>query len=120
MDFPFKTDGCSAGMSTAWRLLFGHPPPWEGHCVAHDERYWAGGTAAARRHADAILFADMARMGHPVWARIMWLAVRAGGHPLLPFPWRWGYGWKFPASYGRFVEDGSLKARSDQAAVGPK
>lgn len=99
MDYPFTTDGCSAGMSAGWKLLFGQLPPWQGHCVAHDRLYWAGGSAAERRRADAILFAEVAAMGHSVWAWIIWLAVRVGGHPLLPFPWRWGYGWSYPSFY---------------------
>jgi hypothetical protein len=37
--------------------------------------------------------------GHPIFAFLMWCAVRIGGHPLLPFPWRWGYGWKWPNGY---------------------
>jgi hypothetical protein len=24
---------------------------------------------------------------------LMYFAVRAGGKPCSPFPWRWGYGW---------------------------
>lgn len=49
----FKTDGCSGGMSAAWRVaarLFpsfedthGDLPPWEGCCVTHDHAYHAGG-----------------------------------------------------------------------------
>jgi hypothetical protein len=27
------------------------------------------------------------------------LAVRVFGHPLLPLPWRWGYGWRWPRGY---------------------
>jgi hypothetical protein len=29
----------------------------------------------------------------------MYYGVRVGGHPLLPFPWRRGYGWDWPYRY---------------------
>ncbi|MCC7348845.1 MAG: hypothetical protein IT538_15760 [Variibacter sp.] len=99
-DYPFTTDGCSGGMTAAWRLLLRRDPPWNGCCVDHDRLYWPGGTAAERRSADAKLRACVAARGHPVWAWAMWAAVRLGGHPLLPFSWRWGYGWKYPRPYG--------------------
>lgn len=100
-DFPYTTDGCSGGMSALWRLACGTPPPWEQRCIEHDRSYWRGGTACDRRRADAILLSQVARKGYPVVAIIMWSAVRLGGHPLLPFPWRWGYGWKYPRKYER-------------------
>lgn len=79
-------------MSEAWRKLFGHNPPWEGCCVTHDRAYWAGGTWYERWKADAQLFKCVKANGHPVWAAIMWAAVRLGGHPAFNFGWRWGYG----------------------------
>ena len=49
----FVTDGCSGGMSTAWRKAtvtfpsladrHGENPPWEACCVAHDRIYHTGG-----------------------------------------------------------------------------
>lgn len=99
MDFPFTTDGCSGGMSRAWRAVFRRPPPWEGCCVAHDFEYHPGGTKEDRRKADRELMAAVVLNGHPVIAFFMWLAVRVGGHPLLPLPWRWGFGWRWPRGY---------------------
>lgn len=99
MDYPFTTDGCSGGLSFAWRLLFRMPPPWEKCCVAHDRVYWRGGTAAERRAADRAFLACVRKKRHPVWGLLLWAAVRVGGHPLLPLPWRWGYGWKYPRPY---------------------
>ncbi|QNM94931.1 hypothetical protein [Chitinimonas koreensis] len=96
---PFTTDGCSGGMSWIWRRVLRRRPPWEHACVSHDLAYWRGGSAADRRHADAMLAARVCMNGHPVWAFTMWLAVRIGGHPLLPTPWRWGYGFPYPTSY---------------------
>jgi hypothetical protein len=56
---PFKSDGCSGGLSAGWDLLaqalpqlarrHGDQPPWQQCCVTHDQAYHAGGG----RHADA-------------------------------------------------------------------
>jgi hypothetical protein len=99
MDYPFTTDGCSGGLSFTWRLLFRSETPWEECCVDHDRLYWRGGTAAERRAADRAVRACVREKGHPVWAVLLWAAVRVAGHPLLPLPWRWGYGWKYPRPY---------------------
>jgi hypothetical protein len=98
-DYPFTTDGCSGGMTLLWRLLFARVPPWEGSCVEHDKWYWRGGSAATRRMADRELMASVTKRGYPFAAFLMYYAVRLGGHPLLPLPWRWGYGWKYPRGY---------------------
>ena len=89
---PFKTDGCSGGMSWAWRRFAGRPPPWEGYCVWHDHEYWRGGTRWDRLEADRDLAGSVRRIGHPVWAVLIYIGVRIGGSPLWPFPWRWDYG----------------------------
>lgn len=68
-------------------------------CEAHDAAYHPGGTAAARVIADAELSAEVAKLGQPLLARLMFIGVGIGGHPLLPLPWRWGYGWKWPRGY---------------------
>ncbi len=99
MDYPFTTDGCSGGLSFAWRLLFGTATPWEDCCIEHDRLYWCGGTAAERRAADRALLKCVRNNGHPGWSLALWAAVRIGGHPLLPLPWRWGFGWKYPRPY---------------------
>jgi hypothetical protein len=99
MDYPFTTDGCSGGMTTAWRLILRRDPPWNDLCVEHDKVYWRGGSAAERRAADRALREAIALRGYPVTAALMWAAVRIGGHPLLPLPWRWGYGWRWPRGY---------------------
>ena len=94
-----KYDGCSGGMSDAWRKVFKHRPPWESCCDAHDQPYAKGGTAKERADADLQLMLCVARNGHPLWAVTMWVAVRVGGHPLLPTPWRWGFKQKYPSRY---------------------
>lgn len=89
---PFATDGCSGGMSWAWRTFAGKPPPWEGACIHHDRAYWMGGNPARRLRADRELRRSIHARGHPVMAEAVYLAVRAGGSNLWPFSWRWGYG----------------------------
>lgn len=98
-DFPFTTDGCSGGMTWCWRKIFRRDPPWNDLCVVHDRAYWQGGSAMQRRVADRQLMAGVTLRGHPIFAFLMWSAVRLGGHPLLPTSWRWGYGFKYPRPY---------------------
>ena len=65
---PFRSDGCSGGMSQAWSYLSenlpefaryaGNKPPWEHCCVEHDRHYWRGETENGfrkRKQADADL-----------------------------------------------------------------
>lgn len=89
-----KYDGCSGGMSKAWRLLFRKAPPWEHCCDIHDQPYAKGGTKLERKIADQRLRVCVANNGHPVWAFLMYYAVRIGGVPWLPTPWRWGFNTK--------------------------
>jgi hypothetical protein len=67
----FVTDGCSGGLSTAWRsiaetfpeIATAHDtdPPWESCCVAHDRIYHsAGGATDAVQSYDLRLAADEA------------------------------------------------------------
>lgn len=98
-DFEFTTDGCSGGMTMVWEFVSHDPPPWNHLCIEHDRKYWRGGSAADRRKADAELLAGVALNGHPIFAILMWLSVRPGGHPFLPLPWRWGYGWRYGRGY---------------------
>ena len=96
---PFVSDGCSGGLSWVWRRVYHVPPPWEGACVDHDRRYWRGGTPAERLDADRELRERIAGTGHPAIARIAFWAVRAGGHPWWPLPWRWNFGRPWPEGY---------------------
>lgn len=70
---PFKSDGCSGGLSAGWALFssvfpalaerHGNHPPWERCCFKHDQLYHTGGARGedadasfeARRIADARL-----------------------------------------------------------------
>ncbi len=88
--YPFTTDGCTLSPDCTWQTC----------CVVHDMEYWCGGSAADRLSADARLQSCVAEHGGGRHlARLMYWAVRAGGHPLLPVYWRWGYGWSWPHNY---------------------
>jgi len=89
---PFKTDGCSGGMSWLWVHVFHRPTPWEDKCEKHDYAYWMGGTAMQRKRADIALAAGVAKAGYPLVGALMYYAVRVGGVPWLPTSYRWGYG----------------------------
>lgn len=112
-DKDFTTDGCSGGMSALWRRLFKKNPPWEGCCVEHDRPYWKGGAREQRKDADQRLMQCVARRGHPIWAALMYAAVRVGGHPYLPLPWRWGYGYKWPRGYTQSGDVGERRPTSE-------
>ncbi len=78
---PFASDGCSGGMSAAWRVAtsafpvlaqrHGEHPPWESCCTEHDRLYHSGGpldadaqaSFAARRAADEQLHRCVIRIG---------------------------------------------------------
>jgi hypothetical protein len=65
---PFKSDGCSGGLSAGWAFvaatlpavakLHGNRPPWEHCCVTHDRAYHVGGASGA--DAKASFFARRA------------------------------------------------------------
>lgn len=101
----------------AFKQKFGDKPPYEGCCVVHDRAYWRGETKNGydkRLHADKTLQLCVAKYGKThrdefarefhlapetietnfkIVAALMYRAVRAGGLPCTPLPWRWGYGW---------------------------
>ena len=102
---PFETDGCSGGMSAAWQFFRGRPTPWEGECIEHDRAYHPGGSRAERLAADRKLRGAVAERDHPKTAAVMYYAIRLGGHPWWPLPWRWGFGYRWPRGYaGRPLE----------------
>jgi hypothetical protein len=101
----------------AFKKNFGDNPPWESCCVTHDRAYWAGATSRGfekRREADRAMWQCVREFGQThsnefsqrfsidrniieqqfaITAELMYRAVRVGGQPCTPLPWRWGYGW---------------------------
>lgn len=92
-DFPLYTNGCSGGLSWAYRLAFGRDISCEHCCDMHDLLYTLGGLEGTRKEADQQL-RDCARKAGSFpggwkgicrkavrWARAwaMYAAVRACG-----------------------------------------
>lgn len=105
MDYKFTTDGCSGlfmkAVHTYWKLTgrLDFAEKVTGLCAIHDTAYWAGGTRLERIEADLILIRGVAALKRPFLARMMFIGIGIGGSPYLPFPWRWGYGFKYPRGY---------------------
>ena len=92
----FTTDGCS-DFPDGTRS---HKDLWHQCCVAHDLKYWAGGTFDERLQADLELRACVKAVGQPAIADLMLTGVRVGGSPWWPTSYRWGYGWPYTHGYG--------------------
>ena len=103
---PFTTDGCSVSPDGDWLDC----------CITHDLAYWCGGTSEERKLADEALKACVARVS-PARAPFMWLGVRMGGAPWMPAPWRWGYGWDYPAGYANPARAGTREDSSKSVPV---
>jgi len=65
-------------------------------CLAHDWEYWKGGTRQDRAKADRAFRECVKKTKHGWLAWSRWFGVRIGGLGVLPTPFRWGYGWKWP------------------------
>ena len=96
------SDGCSGGMSAMYaRMTFLHKNNnrklrWHECCVIHDEAYYYGGNKQEKKQADKALSQCVtAVIGHKFLGKAMQLAVKVGGSPHLPTPYRWGYGEDF-------------------------
>jgi hypothetical protein len=95
---PSDSDGCTI-ISRPYNKIRGKNLPQRSCCDKHDEAYWYGGTHEQRLWADTKLRDCVAALGDNelerilFWfiAQIMYYAVRVGGSPKLPFPWRWRY-----------------------------
>jgi hypothetical protein len=100
---PFVTDGCTGFLEGPEA----RPNQWHHCCVAHDLKYWAGGSHAEKRAADRELHRCVAQtgidIGRPYGAAIiadlMFAGVKVGGSAYLPTPWRWGFGWEAIRGY---------------------
>jgi hypothetical protein len=88
---PFRFDGCSFFPDGDWRDC----------CQTHDYAYWCGGSAADRALADDALNECVAEKKGLLLGGLMWLGVRAGGHPAVPLYFRWGYGHEYSGSYAK-------------------
>lgn len=83
----FKGDGCTLFPDGNYREC----------CDRHDRDYYRGGTAEERKESDKRLYRCV--RGKKGWqnelaAPVMYVGVRMFGVPLLPTPFRWGFGQK--------------------------
>ncbi len=99
---PFTSDGCSSAPNT----IFGESLMQ--CCVAHDLKYWKGGTEIQKFRADIGLFRcvrEKTKNSLPLLADVYEAAVDTFGGPVYlgglnnPFSWRWGYGWQKPREF---------------------
>lgn len=104
---PFTTDGCSSFPDGT----INDKTLWIDCCIRHDLAYWRGGTHEERLAADLALEQCVAKLGEPDIAKLMLQGVRAGGSPLLPTPFRWGYGWPFPRDYKALTKEEIAQVR---------
>lgn len=88
---PFVTDGCSLWPDGVWVDC----------CVEHDIPYWCGGSPEARLEADRRLRACVSDASNGAAGWLMFIGVRAGGHPVWPTPWGWGFGHPWSGGYSR-------------------
>ena len=100
--FPFASDGCSVSPDGSWVDC----------CVLHDIRYWCGGSPEDRSYADRELRECVSEKGYgETHGLITELGVRVGGHPVLPFRWRWGYGHPYSFGYSSDQKGSIIKNR---------
>jgi hypothetical protein len=96
---PENSDGCTV-LSWVYIKLTGKKLPFRQCCVDHDEDYWYGGSRRMRRESDARLRrcvfnhnngTVLGKLFYGLLSWGMWAAVRIGGSPKLPTPWRWKF-----------------------------
>jgi hypothetical protein len=110
----FVTDGCSDFPEGTAR----HKNLWRKCCIAHDLKYWAGGTYDERLQADIELRACVKSVGEPAIAELMLAGVRVGGSPWWPSSFRWGYGWPYTHGYRALTPEEKELVREKKARQG--
>lgn len=113
----FASDGCSLFPDGT----MGDRAKWCECCLRHDIAYWRGGAEQERKTADEALRACvLERTGDKALAETMYLGVRAGGHPVFPTWYRWGYGWTYGRGYKPLTMQEQHKVREKQDDYGSK
>ena len=111
---PFTTDGCSDFPDGTPS----HKQLWRKCCIAHDIKYWAGGTFDERLQADLELHACVRSVGEPAVADLMLAGVRVGGSPWRPTSYRWGYGWPYTNGYRALTPQELDQVREQKKTMG--
>jgi len=84
----FTTDGCTLSPNSFFGIEL------VDICIEHDMKYWAGGSKDERLSADLDL-RDGVNSRVMLLGEIYYWGTRIGGHPIIPMPWRWGYGFDY-------------------------
>lgn len=105
----FETDGCSAYPDGN---PFTSTHEWLHCCIAHDMRYWIGGTLEQKKFADEELGKCIEAETTPGHGDLMEAGVAIGGSAHFPTGWRWGYGWNRLMPYQKLSSKNILKATS--------
>jgi hypothetical protein len=103
--YAFKSDGCSVAPDFNFTQC----------CLEHDKAYWRGGTCAERRAADQALKRCITENGHGFMSNVYYASVRLFGGPVMPAPWRWGFGWPYGMGY---VSADNCKEVHESAVIG--
>jgi len=107
----FISDGCSLFSDGTIR----DRAKWCECCLQHDIAYWRGGGEQERKAADEALRACVfERTRDKALSETMYLGVRAGGHPVFPAWYRWGYGWTYGRGYMPLTEQEQQQVREKQ------
>lgn len=109
------TDGCSDFPDGTPA----HNDLWHKCCVAHDIKYWAGGSYEDRFKADLDLRMCVQSVGESVIADLMLVGVRVGGSPWWPTRFRWGYGWPYTKGYSELTldEQGQVQKQKEKQGL---
>lgn len=81
---PFTTDGCSAWPESSIQSC----------CLRHDIDYWCG--VGDRQKIDDSFRRCVWKTKGRAYANVAYFGVRLGGGRFMPFPWRFGYGHRWP------------------------
>ena len=93
--YKFTWDGCSA-LSALLELLNMSNAPFEKECFIHDYAYWKGGPYNLRKEADLRLYNYLIDNNYnSLLSKIIYYTIRIFASSNMPFPWRWGYGYKY-------------------------
>lgn len=110
----FSTDGC-----TLWPEGFNAESNWSACCVRHDVDYWCGGTAEERVTADNT-YRECVKQKNGMMGVLMFYSSRLLGHPMLPTPWRFGWGHnEYPRGYEPKSSSGTNTDKNDAASTTP-
>ncbi|MBC99231.1 MAG: hypothetical protein CME63_15925 [Halobacteriovoraceae bacterium] len=102
----FETDGCSAYPDGN---PFTSTHEWLHCCIAHDMRYWIGGTLEQKKFADEELGKCIKAETTPGHGDLMEAGVAIGGSAHFPTGWRWGYGWNRLMPYQKLSSRNTLE-----------